>query len=92
MLFMVAAYLKPGFERRLTKLSADLNEHFAQDGLRVAGALHDEQGHRRGYLGFVEADRFDSAVDFVRQGPFYQAQLYERIEVFEYKVQVGQLG
>ena len=92
MLYMVAAYLRPGFERQLINFRDELNEHFAQPNLTVAGALHDASGDRKGYLGFVEADSFAEAERYVQQGPFYQEQLYERIEIFQYKVEVGQLG
>ena len=92
MLFMVAGYLKPGFEEQLIAFRNELNEHFAQDKLRVAGALRDAQGQKIGYLGFVEADSFDDAERYVQQGPFYQEQLYDRIEIFRYEVEVGELG
>ena len=92
MLFMVAAYLKPGFEQQLINFRNELNEHFAQSNLKIAGALHDAEGRRQGYLGFVEADSFDDAERYVQQGPFYQEQLYDRIEIFRYEVEVGEIG
>lgn len=92
MLFMVAAYLKPGFEEQLLNFSNELNEHFAQPVLTAAGALRDAEGKRRGYLGFVEGESFDDAKRFVEQGPFYQEHLYERIEIFQYDLQIGQIG
>ena len=92
MLFMVAAYLKPGFEQQLINFRNELNEHFAQSNLKIAGALHDAEGQRQGYLGFVEADSFDDVERYVQQGPFYQEQLYDRIEIFRYEVEVGELG
>ena len=92
MLFMVAAYLKPDFAKELAKFSDDLNEHFAQAGLRIAGALRDADGKRRGYLGFVEEESFEGAESFVKEGPFFQRNLYERIEIFQYEVEVGHLG
>lgn len=91
-MFMIAAYLKPGFEQQLITFRDELNEHFAQGGLRVAGALRDDEGRKKGYLGFFEADSFEAAERFVQQGPFYQEQLYERIEIFQYDVEVGQLA
>ena len=92
MLFMVAAYLKPGYEKQLLNFRNELNEHFAQPVLTAAGALHDADGNRRGYLGFVEGESFEDAERFVEQSPFYEEQLYERIEIFEYKVEVGAIG
>ena len=92
MLFMVAAYLKPGFEQQLLQFRDELNEHFAQDKLRVAGALRDAQGQKIGYLGFVEAENFADAERYVQQGPFYQEHLYERLEIFQYALEIGDLG
>jgi len=91
MLFMVAAYLKPDVDKQLLEFRNEVNEHFAQPMLTVAGARHEPSGKRRGYLGFVEAGSFEEAQRFVQQGPFFTEQLYERIEVFEYKVEIGQL-
>jgi uncharacterized protein YciI len=92
MLFMLAAYLKPGSEQQLIQFRDELNEHFAQDKLRVAGALRDAEGKKTGYLGFVEADSFDDARAFVEQGPFFQEKLYERIDIFRYELEVGEVG
>lgn len=92
MLFMVAAYLKPGFEQQLITFRDELNEHFAQANLTLAGALRDAEGRKKGYLGFVEADSFEAAQRFVQQGPFFKEQLYERIDIFKYEVEVGQLA
>ena len=92
MLFLIAAYLKPGSERQLLQFRNELNEHFAQDRLRVAGALRDADGKKAGYLGFVEADSFDEAERFVQQGPFFQEKLYERLEIFAYDLEIGEVG
>jgi uncharacterized protein YciI len=92
MLFLVAAYLKAGSEQQLLQFRNELNEHFAQDKLRVAGALRDPQGRKVGYLGFVEADSFADARAFVEQGPFYQEQLYDRLEIFAYDLEIGEVG
>lgn len=92
MFFMVAAYLKPGAEEQLISFSDDLSEHFEQSSLKIAGALRDPDGRRRGYLGFVEAKSFSEAEAFVQEGPFYQKHLYERLEIFRYDLEVGQFA
>jgi len=92
MLFMIAAYLKPGFEKELLKFSNELNEHFAQPVLTAAGTVRDADGQRRGYVGFVEGDSFEDAKRYVEQGPFFQEHLYERLDIFEYRLEVGQIG
>jgi uncharacterized protein YciI len=60
--------------------------------LVVALALRDPQGRKVGYLGFVEADSFADARAFVEQGPFYQEQLYDRLEIFAYDLEIGEVG
>ena len=92
MLFMATAYLKPGFEQQLINFRDDLNEHFAQPVLKVAGVLRDSEGRKKGYMGFIEADSFEEAEGFVRQGPFYREHLYERLEISQCDVVVGQLA
>jgi uncharacterized protein YciI len=51
--------------------------------------LRDKSGKRSGYLAFIDADSFDQAEDFLKQSPFYQNQLYERVEVAEFTPEVG---
>ena len=92
MQFMVAAYLKPGFEKQLLNFRDDLNEHFAQTNLKVAGRLRDKEGNSVGYLGFVEGENFEEAERFVKQGPFYREDLYAQIQVLQYELEVGQFA
>lgn len=92
MLFMVAGYLKPGAEERLIDFRTEFSEHLAQPPLVAGGALRDRDGKRRGYLGFVEAENIAAAEQFLKQSPFYENDLYDRVEVFEYHVEVGAIG
>ena len=92
MQFMVAAYLKPGFEKQLLNFRDDLNEHFAQANLKVAGRLLDRDGRPVGYLGFVDGESFDDAERFVKQGPFYREDLYTQLQILQYELEVGQFS
>jgi uncharacterized protein YciI len=92
MLFMVAGYLKPGAEKRLIDFRSEFSEQLSQPPLVAAGALRDRDGTRRGYLGFIEADSIDDAERFIAQSPLSREGLYERVEVFEYQVEVGAVG
>jgi uncharacterized protein YciI len=92
MLFMVAGYLKAGAEAKLINFRNEFSEHLAQRPLVAGGALRDRDGHRKGYLGFVEADSIEDAERFLHQSPLYEEELYERVEVFVYEVEVGQVG
>jgi uncharacterized protein YciI len=94
MLFMIAAYLRPGAEEQLINYHAEFNEHIGQSAANVpiAGALRGPDGRRVGYLAFVEGDTVDDANTWLHESPHYQADLYERIDVFEYQVEVGRLS
>jgi uncharacterized protein YciI len=94
MQFAIAAFLKPGAEAELIKYSGDFNEHIGQSGTNVllAGALRDGDGKRVGYLALYEGETIADAQDWLRESPIYQADLYERLEVFEYQIEVGRLG
>ena len=92
MQFMVAAYLKPGSEKQLLNFRDDLNEHFAQSNLKVAGRMFDKEGNPVGYLGFVEGESFDDAERFVKQGPFYSEDLYAQLQILRYELEVGQFS
>lgn len=89
MLFLVAGIFKAGVEKRLLELHNEFNEQLSQPKIRLAGVLRDRDGHRKGYLAFLEAKDFDDAESFLRQGPFYQNDLYERVEVAEFNPEVG---
>ena len=91
MLFLVAGLLKDGTEQRLIDLRNEWNEHLSQPNRRISlfGALRDRDGKRAGYLAFLDADSFDDAEGFLQQSPFYQNDLYERVEVAEFTPQVG---
>jgi len=92
MLFMVAGYLKPGAEEQLINFHDEFSEHLAQPPLVAGGALRDRYGHRKGYLGFIEAETIEDAGRYLNQSPLFQEGLYERIEVFRYEVEVGQVS
>ena len=45
-----------------------------------------------GCCSFITADSFDEAETFLKQSPFFQNDLYERVEVAEFSPEVGDLG
>jgi uncharacterized protein YciI len=91
MLYLIAGVLKHGAEPRMIELRNEWNEHLSQPNRRISlfGALRNKDGHRAGYLAFLDADSFDDAESFLRESPFYQNDLYERVEVAEFTPQVG---
>jgi uncharacterized protein YciI len=42
-------------------------------------------------MGFIEAADADEAERFLKQSPFFAEGLYERVEVFRYELEVGQI-
>jgi uncharacterized protein YciI len=91
MLYLVAGTLKAGTDDRILALHNEFNEHLAQPFRKIslAGVLRAKDGSRRGYLAFVEAESFDDAEAYLKQSPFYQNDLYERVEVAEFLPEVG---
>ena len=92
MLFALIGFLKPGGEERLPDADA-INEHLAQPFRRthLAGYLCHDGGHRAGVMMLIEANSFAEAEGFLHHSPFFKADLYERVEVAEYALEVGRL-
>jgi uncharacterized protein YciI len=93
MQFLVAGIFKQGVEQRILDLRNEWNEHLSQPFRNIAmfGALRDKDGRRIGYLAFIEAKDFADAESFLEQSPFYENDLYERVQVAEFHPEVGQI-
>ena len=94
MQFAIAAILKPGAEKELVKYSDEFNEHVGPNGeaILLAGALLDEMGKKVGYLAILESDTIAEVHDWVGESPITRADLYDRLDIFRYQVEVGRLG
>jgi uncharacterized protein YciI len=75
----------------MMSLRDEWGEHLSQPfrSISLAGLMRDRQGKRHGYLIFFEAKDFDDAEAYLRQSPFYQNDLYERVDVAEFNAQIG---
>jgi uncharacterized protein YciI len=93
MLFLIAGILKSGVEERLIELRNEFNEHLSQPNRKIAlaGLLRDKDGHRKGYLAFLEAETFEDAESWLQQSPFYQNDLYADVQVAQFNPEVGYL-
>jgi uncharacterized protein YciI len=93
MLFALIGLLKPDVRQEQLPDSDAVNEHLAQPFRRthLAGFLRHDDGNRAGLMMLIEADTFAEAEGFLRQSPFFKADLYERVEVLEYTLEVGRL-
>ncbi|HEX5185154.1 MAG TPA: hypothetical protein VFW19_18620 [Allosphingosinicella sp.] len=92
MLFALIGLLKADADGRLPD-SGTINEHLAQPfrRTRLAGYLCHEGGARIGMMMLLEADDFAAAQSFLHQSPFFKADLYDKVEVAEYALEVGRL-
>jgi uncharacterized protein YciI len=91
--YLVAGILKPGSDDRLIALHDEFNEHLGQSSRKISlfGLLRDKAGARRGYLAFIEGESFEDAETFLKDSPFYENDLYERVEIAEFSPEVGSL-
>ena len=94
MLFLVAGILKHGVEQRLLDLHNEWNEHLSQPDRKLSlfGALRNKAGKRTGYIAFLEGEDFEEAESFLAESPFYQNDLYDRVEVAEFSPEVGRIA
>jgi uncharacterized protein YciI len=94
MFFAVTAILNAEGQQRLAELQEAFNEHLAQPfrHVRLAGALHSDEGRKIGYLVLIEADTRDEAEAYLAESPIARAHGYERTEILEFRPQVGRVG
>lgn len=94
MLYLVAGILKPHTDDEQLRLRNEWNEHLSQPNRKISlfGALRDRGGARAGYVAIIDAADFEDAESYLEQSPFYQDQLYERVEVAEFTPEVGQVS
>ena len=93
MIFLVVGHFRSDADPEPPELGTALNEHLGPSsaGLRLAGYLRDAAGRKIGFMGLLEADRFEQAESYLRSSPFYEAGLYERAEALEFAIEVGAL-
>ncbi len=93
MLCAVMGFFKPGIDSHPAKLQAVLNEHLSQPliSLKLAGPLKDRLGKSVGLMVCLEVASFDKAEAYLSESPFFKNDMYERVEVVEYSLEVGKL-
>ena len=91
MQYLVAGIFKPGAGDRAVQFRDEFNDHLGQAASNISlfGVLRNKEGRRSGYLAFIEADSFEQAEAFLKDSPFYENDLYERVEVAEFMPEVG---
>jgi uncharacterized protein YciI len=91
MLFAVMGFFRLEANSEAVKLLPALNAHLGQPGLaiRLAGFLKDRHGNRAGLLVCLEADGFAATDAYLKESPFVEHDMYERVEVVEFCLEVG---
>jgi uncharacterized protein YciI len=91
--YLIAGILKPESNDRLLALHDEFNDHLGQasDRIELFGLLRDKSGQRAGYLAIIKGQSFEEAEQFLQESPFFQNNLYERVEVAQFTPEVGEL-
>ena len=94
MVFMIVGLLRRNAEADLIRVRNEINEHLSQPfrSITAAGVMRDRAGDRRGYTVFFEAESIEDAERFLHEGPLYREGVYDRVEIFQYDVEVGTIA
>jgi len=93
-LVALIGFYSEGAEDHLHEIAADVNEYLGQILLppRLAAVLRGEAGERLGNLVIVDAESFDEAKSRLQESPALQAGLYDRAEIAELEIEVGDVA
>lgn len=91
MLFMVAAFDKPGMlETRLTARPEHLDYlKSLGDRIKVGGGMLNEDEQPLGSLLIVEADDRDAVAVLLRDDPYSKAGVFERVDIRPWRPALG---
>ena len=92
MQILLLGLFKPGALGQLSRWQMEWNEHLAQQPLRIAGPLLEESGDQRGWMAVLTAASLEEATAFLHSSPYFKADLFDRLEVFQMALEVGRLG
>lgn len=94
MLFGLIGFYRKGAEDHLLEIAQDVNEYLGQFLVppRLAAVFRGEKGERLGNLVIIEADNFEEAKSRLRESPALQAGLYDRVEIAQLQVEVGEIS
>jgi uncharacterized protein YciI len=94
MLFALIGFYRKGAEIHFPEIAPDVNEYLGQllSSPRLAAVLRGDNGERIGNLMIVEAASFEEANTWLRGSPALQAGLYDRSEIAELQIEVGDVA
>jgi uncharacterized protein YciI len=91
-LFFGVARFRPGVQAQHEALKSAFSTHMMQPlspRIRLAGAILDASGGQSGVFMLLEADSIGAVRRFLKDSPYVQANLYERIEIDALQLEVG---
>ncbi|MHB8286121.1 MAG: YciI family protein [Caulobacteraceae bacterium] len=94
MLFVVMAHFKEGAEEARKDLVETFTRHLGQrqPRIRLGGPLKDDQGARTGVFYIAESDTREAVETLVHSSPYYEAILYDRIEITRMDLELGSMN
>jgi hypothetical protein len=91
-LFFGVARFRPGVQAQHEALKSSFSAHMMQPlnpRIRLAAAILDDSGAQSGVFMLLEADSIGAIRQFLKDSPYAQANLYERIEIDALQLEVG---
>jgi hypothetical protein len=94
MLFALVGFYKADAESHLLEIAGDINEYLGQVLVppRLAAVLRSGDGARIGNIVVIDAPAFGEAEARLRESPALQAGLYDRCEIVELQVEIGEVA
>jgi uncharacterized protein YciI len=94
MLFVVVAHFREGTEEKRKDLIETFTRHLGQrqPRLRLGGPLKDDQGEKIGVFYIAESETREAVETLVHASPYYEAGLYDRIEITRMDLELGSMN
>lgn len=91
MIFLMTGMLKAGVRTISQDIQQLTNDFIGQPlvAIRTAGELLNDAGDRVGMMLLVELDDRAAADQFMRDSPYFRADLYEDVRIFDFRPEVG---
>jgi hypothetical protein len=93
MLYAMIGFYRDGAKARLLEISDQVNEYLGQPLVpqRLAAVLRGKDRERVGNLVLIDAPNFEEAERRFHYSPVWNAGLYERAEVTEIDIEIGEV-
>jgi uncharacterized protein YciI len=94
MLFALVGFYREGAESHLLEIAPAVNEYLGQlvTPPRLASVLRGKGGEKVGNLVIIDAADFEEAKARLKESPALQAGLYDRSEIAELQVEIGDIA